>query len=382
MRLALVNLTGGGLSGGYQKYLRRLAPLLRNHPRVDALDNFVPNSAAVALAEAGMESLTPYSPKDAIKGFPELRAAVRDFGADAVFIPTARWLDFGGVPTVVMLRNMEPLVFPLAGNSLVEGGKNLARAWAARRACRRADRVIAVSGYVKNFLEQKWRLPAEKLDVVFHGVDAPANEMARPRALASLDAPFVFAAGSIRPARGLEDVIQAVSILRDQAVAIRVVIAGDTRGAHFETHYRKMMSLADRLSVSALITWAGQLDPKEMAWCYQHARIFAMTSRVEACPNTSLEAMSHGCLCVSTDSPPMPEFFGKAALFYSAGDARGLANRIHDLLSASHAEAERLSAAAISRVERFKWEATADATIDALSRAITSSRHGREDHSG
>jgi glycosyltransferase involved in cell wall biosynthesis len=133
-----------------------------------------------------------------------------------------------------------------------------------------------------------------------------------------------------------------------------------------------MMSLADRLSITSRVIWTGQLDPKQMAWCYQHARIFVMTSRVEACPNTSLEAMSHGCLCVSTDSPPMPEFFQKAALYYSAGDASGLADRIRVLLATPKPETERLSAAAVALAGNFRWESTATATIDAISRATAS----------
>ncbi len=34
MRIALLNLTGGGLSGGYRAYLLALVPLLRKDPRV------------------------------------------------------------------------------------------------------------------------------------------------------------------------------------------------------------------------------------------------------------------------------------------------------------------------------------------------------------
>jgi len=365
VRLALVNITGGGLSGGYRKYLRRLAPLLRAHPSVDGFDSFVPESARDEFAHSETSPQSYYSQSDAMKGFPALRAAVRTFGASAVFIPTARWLDFGAVPTVVMVRNMEPLVLPFPGNSIFEAGKNLTRAWAAQRACKRANRVIAVSGYVKSFLEQKWGLPMEKVDVVYHGVDAPSDEMACPPQLASIDSPFLFTAGSIRPARGLQDIIHAVSHLKNSGVDLQVVVAGDTRGAH----YRKMMSLAERLSIASRFLWAGQLDPKQMDWCYHNAQVFVMTSRVEACPNTSLEAMSHGCLCVSTESPPMPEFFEKAASYYSAGDPLGLADQIRILLAKLQVDTDRLSAAATARAREFRWESTAAATIDAISRA-------------
>jgi glycosyltransferase involved in cell wall biosynthesis len=369
VRLALVNITGGGLSGGYRKYLRRLAPLLRDHPSVDGFENFVPESVGSEFAHSESPPESYYTQNDARRGFPQLRAAVRAFGASAVFIPTARWVDFGDVPTVVMVRNMEPLVLPFSGNSVLEGGKNLARAWAAQRACKRANRIVAVSSYVKSFLEQKWAIPTEKVDVVYHGVDSPAEEMTCPPQLASNDSPFLFTAGSIRPARGLEDILRAVSHLKNDGVDFQLVVAGDTRGAYFNAHYRKMMSLADRLSVASRVLWAGQLDPKQMAWCYHHARIFVMTSRVEACPNTSLEAMSHGCLCISTDSPPMPEFFEKAAIYYSAGDARGLADRIRALLATPKVETEQLSAAAATLARDYRWESTAAATIDVISRA-------------
>jgi hypothetical protein len=37
MRLAVVNLTGGGFSGGYKKYLENMLPRLAEHSEVEAL---------------------------------------------------------------------------------------------------------------------------------------------------------------------------------------------------------------------------------------------------------------------------------------------------------------------------------------------------------
>jgi hypothetical protein len=47
VKIAIVNLTSGGLSGGYLKYLRALVPLLRQDARISQLDVFIPEGVAL-----------------------------------------------------------------------------------------------------------------------------------------------------------------------------------------------------------------------------------------------------------------------------------------------------------------------------------------------
>ena len=63
----------------------------------------------------------------------EIVAAVEAaLAPDVVFFPTARLIECGGAPTVVMVRNMEPLTVPFGGNTWREGFRNIARARVAR----------------------------------------------------------------------------------------------------------------------------------------------------------------------------------------------------------------------------------------------------------
>ena len=57
MKVAIVNLTSGGMSGGYLKYLRTLVPLLRQDPRISRLDVFVPEGSAMLQREASRKSV-------------------------------------------------------------------------------------------------------------------------------------------------------------------------------------------------------------------------------------------------------------------------------------------------------------------------------------
>ena len=95
-----------------------------------------------------------------------------------------------------------------------------------------------------------------------------------------------------------------------------------------------------------------------------------MTSRAEACPNTVLEAMAHGALSISTDQPPMPEFFADTATYYPAGDATTLAGRVDAAFALPPADRERARRAARERARAFTWERTATETIAALRRVL------------
>lgn len=370
MRLVIANLTGGGLSGGYAKYLRSIVPLLKADPRVERLDVFMPPDVAWP-GTLDIEALI-WPADDAHAGFWALRRRIVALHPDVVFIPTARWLDCDGIPSVVMVRNMEPLTVPFGGNPLLEGLKNLARAHSARTACRRASKILAVSNFVREFLIQRWRVPAARIGLVYHGVDRPlaTNDTMRPGALSGREtAPFLFTAGSIRPARGLEDAIRALAILHRRDPTIGLVVAGRTvRG--MEPYARWIQHLAHGLGVAGSLIWAGQLTAAEMAWCFDRSAAFVMNSRAEACPNTVLEALSHGCQVASTLQPPMPEFLGTAAVYYRPRDAADLAAQIEGLLRAPLGQRHARRDAARARAMQLTWAEAARRTIDYLQAAV------------
>lgn len=366
MKIAVVNLTGGGLSGGYLKYLQELLPLLRREPEVSKLQVFWPAGAQSRLG-AGLSNQDGLTCQDTRRGRAILRQRIRQLAPDVVFFPSYRWLDLGGCPTVSMIRNMEPLVRPIAGNRVADMAKNLGRAYAAWNACRHATRVIAVSNYVRDFLIRAWYIPGERLGVVYHGV-APPQEGASLPTPAGLDGfsrePFLFTAGSIRPARGLEDLVDALGTLSSaQGLRLPLVVAGDLNADAAFPYYNKIVARARRRGVVDQIHWAGQLDPEGMSWCYAHCQALVMTSRVEACPNVALEAMSHGCLSIAAANPPLPEFFEDAAYYYRPGDGDSLATVLMAASQLPAAPREERRRRARERAQRFTWEKTSAGTL-------------------
>jgi glycosyltransferase involved in cell wall biosynthesis len=361
VKIAMLNLTLGGLSGGYKKYLQRLAPLLQAHPDVKALLQVVPPAYQTL---SGVGDATTWVDGEQWRGFPRLSQRVRQWKPDVVFIPTARYIDCGA-PCVSMVRNMEPMMPPTFSEGVLPWAKSRLGAYLARNACRRSTRVIAVSEFVRDFLVNEWHVAPGKTGVVYHGIDAvTAAPPPSPQLEPLLHTPFVFAAGSLLPYRGLDDAIAALA--EANLPQLMLAIAGDGS----PTYRERMQQLAGTLGVAERIVWLGHVGDADMSWAYTHCVAFLMTSRVEACPNTALEAMACGAVSISTRSLPMPEFFQESAAYYDAGNAAQLAACIREAMALSDSAREERANSARERAQHFSWQQTANATVAQLAAAI------------
>lgn len=353
----MLNLTAGGLSGGYRKYVQQLVPLMRASAQVDDLLMVVPPGFE-EMPGIGAGAIS-WRAGEHWRGYPSLRERVRAWKPDVVFVPTARFLDCGA-PAVCMVRNMEPMLPPTLADGAVAFLKSRAGATLARRACQSSTRVIAVSNFVRDFVVNKWRLAPSRVGVVYHGVNPVTTPYAESVTAATLpEGPYVFAAGSLLRYRGLEDVVRA---LVHTDIAVKLVVAG-TGSAAYESHMR---ALAEQLGVSSRVVWMGQANEEQMGATFARCMAFVMTSRVEACPNTALEAMASGAICISTRCAPMPEFFGDNALYYDAGDAETLARQINSASTMPVEAAETLCNGGRERAREFSWERTLSSTMDEL----------------
>lgn len=375
MRLAIVNPIARRFSGGYAKYLAEMVPRLRAHPAVTALTIWLPQETSAPGVDVGLVRRWPGA--TSARGMRELRTRIAAAGPDVVFVPTARHIASGGIPTVVMVRNMEPLSVPFGGNDPGEGLRNLLRRAAARRACTRASRVIAVSRHVQQFLERQWAVPAERIGVVHHGVSTGHGEATTRPALgpAGDKQPLLFTAGSLRAARGLEDVLAALPRIMARHPSVALVIAGRWDPGS-NAYRRRISSLVERLGLGSHLIWTDHLSAPEMTWCFRHSAAFVMTSRAEACPNTALEALANGCAIVSTSQPPMPEFLDDAAEYYAPGSAEALADRVLAVLAEGMEARAARCARALRRSRIFDWAVTVERTIEQMQLATGASQRG------
>lgn len=378
MRLAIVNLTGGGFSGGYRKYLKNMLPRLAEHNDVKAL---------LCISPEGNDIASWFNKPSAIQfcscrhlqinhlvHIPDKKMAecLIDFSPDIIFMPVDRYIKFKNVPVVNMVRNMEPLVPNMKGDSWGEIFKKFIQRKLTCNSVRLATHTIAVSGFVKDYLTTKLHISENKISLVYHGLTPPLNCI-RPATIPDgWDDNFLFTSGSIRPARGIDDALEAMFYLKQQH-DLKLVIAGETvpNMKKYRAGLEKFVVLK---GLANNVCWAGNLNEEEMHWCYEKCRLFIMTSRIEACPNIAMEAMSTGSIAIAANNPPLPEFFSNCAVYYEPKSGRSLAEAIIQRMSIDGKQRLAMSKQAKMKSSMFSWDLTADKTVSVLMRVLELSK--------
>jgi glycosyltransferase involved in cell wall biosynthesis len=306
---------------------------------------------------------------------PRLKTELDGFKPDIIFVPLERRMKYRDLPVVTMLQNMAPISGVRVASGILDKAKYLVKGFETRLAFRSAAAVIAPTEYVKNSLIRTLRLKEDKVFTVHYGSN-PLPKSVRPASpLASGGHPdqFILTAGSIEVYRGIEDLIQAMVPLKRLFPGLKLLVAGGVR-AGTQRYFQGLKKFAGRLNLAEEIVWLGHLPAEELSWCYRNCLAFAMTSREESFGFVALEALEHGCNCVSTSSSCLPEIFKDAALYYEPGDVAALEKALLAVLKRTPAEQAYFKAIAVGRASEFSWDTAAVKTLEILKKAADISR--------
>jgi sugar transferase (PEP-CTERM/EpsH1 system associated) len=189
------------------------------------------------------------------------------------------------------------------------------------------DRVIAVSANVRDFYAAHVGLTADKLVVIYNGVQVPELSISLREARAELglpdDGPIIGAISRLDPVKGVDFLIRALA----QVNGATLVVVGDgpERAA--------LEALAGDLGVADRIHWAGHR--RDVPHLLPAFDLLAQPSLHEGLPNTVLEAMACGLPVVATAVGGTPEVIvdGLTGLLVPPRDADALAQAMVTLLS-------------------------------------------------
>lgn len=159
---------------------------------------------------------------------------------------------------------------------------------------KRADRVIAVSDYVKKDLSENYRIPVRKITTISN-VAAFRKPIHGEANLWEYGRKAIVCVGRLAPVKQQERVIRAFSFVYKTMPDARLILVGDGRQKNY------LQSVCRKMELEAGVVFAGaSLDVGNF---FQHARVFVMASKLEGFPNVMVEAMAYGIPVVTTDSP-------------------------------------------------------------------------------
>jgi glycosyltransferase involved in cell wall biosynthesis len=285
---------------------------------------------------------------------------IRTLGIEVLYTANNLGILASRCPFVISIRNMEPLAASLRRVPARLQARLVALRVLTRVSMRRAARIIAVSGYVRDHI-LGMGVPGDKVRIVYHGVDVP-----QPGSGVGVVAPdeepggrFIFSASKFVRYANMETLIRGYHAIRAAGMQQPLLIAGGSWDHKYEAEIR---GLVRALDLDRSVRFLGYVAHAEMLALLRAATLFVFPSTLEACPFTLLEAMACGATILTTRTGPMPELCADAAWYFDPSDSRALAQQAITLLAEPDAR-RRLAAAARSRAAQYGWEKSVPALL-------------------
>jgi glycosyltransferase involved in cell wall biosynthesis len=231
---------------------------------------------------------------------------------------------------------------------------------------RRLDRVIAVSGWVKQELADLAGVKESRIDVVPNGIDL-SSFYPRPRNEESvvLIQPFSFRRPYVlyvsrlhHPVKNHVKLIEAFGIFKERTrYPHRLVLAGeDSQGAGT---VKRAAGLSPHRKD---IFFPGHFPTSSLPKLYAGADIVVVPSVYEGFGTGVLEAMASGVPVACARAASLPEAAEHGALYFDPLDAEDMADRMVTLTTNRDIYRE-CRALGLERVKAFSWNACAEKTL-------------------
>jgi glycosyltransferase involved in cell wall biosynthesis len=252
---------------------------------------------------------------------------------DVLHCPSFRAPTHTRVPLVVNIHDLAVLRHPETFNRWT---RSYSRFFVPRVA-RGAQRVIALSEFMKRELVEVLDLDESRIRVVSPAVEEPFVPDG-PRA----EGEYVLAVGTLEPRKNLPRLAEA-----SRRAGVELRVAGERGWGDVDVSGEG-------------VRWLGFVPDDELASLYRGALCVAYTSLYEGFGIPVLEGLACGAAVVTSTGTPMAEFAEGVAVLVDPSDTDAIAGGIREAID----RRGELGALGPARASRFTWRASAEAIAD------------------
>lgn len=255
-------------------------------------------------------------------------------------------------PAIVTLYDIIPRLFPHESSLRARLFFDLP----VRMALRSAQRVVTSSHCSRDDIVRVYRVPVERIDVVYGAADerfrpVTPESTAAVRAQYQLPEMFALCVTSNKPHKNVGTLVKAwrLSVIGQREDAPWLILAGHRGHGALTFDHPRIRDL-------------GPVAESDLPALYGSATLFIYPSRYEGFGLPPLEAMACGTPVICTRAGSLPEVAGDAALLVDPDDPYALAAAI-DRAFADPSLRATLRAAGLERAASFSWHRAAQETV-------------------
>ena len=233
-----------------------------------------------------------------------------------------------------------------------------------------SDKIISVSGNLKEEIVNFLKVPDERVVVVLHGVSDIFFPVQRADLLGNckkkygIKGEYILFVGNNVPGKNLENLVSAFNYLKGKyKISHQLVLVGsiDLLKGRKELLLAAIQQ-ATEIDMDRDVVFTGFVEHTDLPFLYSGASVFVFPSYCESFGLPLLEAMACGTPVVTSNISAMPEVVGDAGILVNPYNIEEIAEAVYQVLSRSSLR-EKLVEKGLERVKHFSWENIAKKTL-------------------
>ncbi|GAA4197982.1 glycosyltransferase family 1 protein [Pedobacter jeongneungensis] len=233
--------------------------------------------------------------------------------------------------------------------------------WKSKSACKRANKIIAISEKTKEDIINLYGIAPEKIEVIYQSCDDSfktpfaIENLSRIRATYKLPEKYILNVGTIEERKNLKLAVQA---LKEVSEEYKLVVIGK-QTAYFKTVEKEI----EKLGLKNRILFLKNIPFADLPGIYQMATVFVYPSFYEGFGIPIIEALYSSIPVVAATGSCLEEAGGPNSLYVSPTDANGLAKAINQILESPQLQ-KQMKEKGLEFVQKFNSPVVTQQLID------------------
>lgn len=239
--------------------------------------------------------------------------------------------------------------------------------WSTKFALRKASKIIAVSNFTKQEIENFYpKVKADKVKVIHNGYNSDIyklsnNEERIEEALHKygIEKPFFLYVGRLEKKKNTPALIEALSIIRENYPEIKekLLLIGDASFGYDEVKF-----MIEEYDLEREVMMPGWIEEEDMPYIFEAASAFVFPTKYEGFGIPMLQAMACGLAVAASDIEVLHEVASDAAIYFDYNDSCSIALAMRSLVAEDNLRQE-LRQKGLERVKKFNFEKCARETL-------------------
>ena len=231
-------------------------------------------------------------------------------------------------------------------------------------------RVLTVSEYSKQDLEQTFSLPGHKIDVVYNGVNEAYQSVSKDaqyevRKKISDGTPYFIYVGSINSRKNIIGMLKAFEHFKEKyRTKHKFIFVGKPmwNDSKFEEVYNSLGCKRDVLRL-------GRLETESLNLVLASAEALLLVSFFEGFGIPIVEAMACDVPVITSNNTSMPEIAGDAAIVVDPSNIEEIAEAMYKIASDKEFRSQLIKKGQVQR-EKFTWDKSAERIWESFQKVV------------